>query len=206
MSSGNSSEQFVNIHEIRGPIVILKDGSLRVIVEAMSVNFDLKSADEKTSMIVGFQNFLNSVDFPMQIVIDSRKLDISNYIASVELVAQGLRNELLKVHANEYMRFVSGLTDLANVVSKKFYLVIPYYATEIGVQKVGIKDKIKNVFTTTNVMKDISNEKLQKYILQLDQRVALVRNGVEQMGVKTKIIEQDALATLYYNYYNPRPI
>jgi uncharacterized small protein (DUF1192 family) len=203
---GVSTEQFVEIEEIRGPVVILKDGSLRVIVEAMSVNFELKGEDEKISIIRGFQGFLNSVDFPIQIVIDSRKLDIANYIASLETMVQRLNNELLKVHATDYLRFVRGLADLTNVVSKRFYIVIPYYSSELTKGKEGILNKVTGIFGSKKKDKGISDENLQKYVVQLEQRVAVIRNGIEAIGVKTKVLEQDALASVFYSYYNPRPI
>jgi len=158
------------------------------------------------AILRGFQGFLNSVDFPMQIVIDSRKLNIADYIAQLDVLTQRIDNELLKVHALDYIRFVRGLADLANVVSKRFFIVVPYYGADLNKNKQGMVQRFTGMFKSEKKEKRVSDEELQKYVTQLEQRVAVIRNGIEAIGVKTNILQQDALANVYYSYYNPRPI
>ena len=125
-----NTKQFVDIFDIKDNVVILKNGSLRLVLEASSVNFDLKSNDEQIAIVRAFQNFLNSLDFPLQIVLHSRKLNIQNYLQQTQQIVEKVDNELLRIQGIEYIRFLKGLTELANIMSKKFYVVVPFYATE----------------------------------------------------------------------------
>lgn len=200
----NSAQSFVEIEEIRGPVLILKDGSLRAVIEASSINFELKSSDEKIAILRGFQNFLNSVDFPIQMVINSRRLDISDYIAKLKTTINTMDNEMLRVHAVAYTEFVEGLAKGSNIVVKQFYIVIPYYVTEITLGKVGLKDKIRNLFAQKKVVKKLDQENLNKYLTQLEQRVGVIRTGVEALGVRTSIMTRDKLIKMYHGYYNQR--
>ena len=201
-----STEQFVNIQEIRGPLVIVRDGSLRVVVLAHATNFEFKSEDEKIGILSGFKDFLDSVDFPIQIVMQSRKLNIEPYIKNIEATFATIDNELLRVQASEYARFVKGLTELQTIVSKRFYIIIPYYLSESSVGKTGIKERLKDLFIAKKHTKELSDQELDKYVTQLDQRIAVVRMGIERIGVRTDILDRDELIDLFYKYYNPHHI
>ena len=203
MATKNATKQFVEISEIRGPLVLAKDGSIRAIVECASVNFELKSSDEKNALIAAFQRYVNLIDFPMQIVINSQRLDISKYISYLEENIQKAPNELLRMQASEYKKFILGLTELNEIVSKHFYVVVPYYKTEMSVTKVGLDERLRNVFKSKSQQTILSNEELEKYVEQLDQRVAMTRSGLEQMGIKTKVLAEDELVSLYKSYYDP---
>src|SRR3989344_6803631 len=123
-----STINLVEISDIRDGVAILKDGSLRAVVDVGAINFELRSEDEQTAIIQNFQNFLNSLDFPLQIVITSRHLDIENYLKLVESSRASLTNELLKIQAAEYGNFVKEISSLANIMDKQFYVVVPFYA------------------------------------------------------------------------------
>jgi len=128
--ANQSTEQLVPITDIREGVVILKNGSLRMILEVSSINFELRSGDEQIAILQGFQRFLNSVDFPLQIVVGSRELNIDSYLKAIDGIIESAENELLKIQASEYSRFIKELSSLSNIMSKKFYVVIPFYVYE----------------------------------------------------------------------------
>jgi type IV secretory pathway VirB4 component len=199
-----TTKDFVQIAEIRDSILVLKDGSLRSIVEVSSINFELKSADEQVAIIQGFQNFLNSVDFPLQIVVNSRKLDVGPYIKSLETLGGILKNELLKIQAAEYTRFVAGLTELTNIMAKKFYIVVPFHAVEAAAQtKAGLFGAIKSVVSPSKFIKALTEEEIENYKTQLGQRIGVIIEGLSGLGIETKTLAGDTLTNLFYSYYNP---
>lgn len=199
-----STKDFVQLAEIRDTVVVLKDGSLRSIIEIGSMNFELKSADEQVAIIQGFQNFLNSIDFPLQILVNSRKLDIGPYLKSLEALNETLKNELLKIQAAEYTRFIKGLTELANIMAKKFYVVVPFYVIEAAVPtKAGLFGAFKSVVTPSKFIKTLTDEELENYKTHLGQRIGVIVEGLSGLGIETKTLAGDQLMNLFYSYYNP---
>lgn len=203
-----STKDFVEVADIRDTVVVLKDGSLRSLLEVSSINFELKSVDEQTAIITAFQSFLNSIDFPLQIAVSSRKLDIGPYIKSLDALAQGVPNELMKIQAVEYARFIKGLTELANIMSKKFYIIVPLHIVEtLGKgeegQKTGVFDAFKSILGPSKFIKTISDPELENYKIQLQQRIEYVTGGVSGFGLEIKVLGKDELTNLYYSYYNP---
>lgn len=198
----NTSE-FLDISQIRDAILILKNGSLRSIVEVNSVNFELKSADEQTAIIQAFQGFINSIDFPLQIVVASRKLDIGPYLKSLDSLLEKQSNELLRIQATEYNRFIQGLTELANIMSKKFYIVVPFYAVETPSAKKGLGQTFKSLFLPSKFIKSLSDEELENYKTQINQRVDMITSGISGLGLESKLLGNDDLISLFYTYYNP---
>ncbi len=201
-----STKDFVEIADVRDNIVILKNGSLRSVIEVSSINFELKSVDEQTAIVQAFQNFLNSIDFPLQIAISSRKLDIEPYLKSLDLLAQNIPSELLKIQAVEYTRFIKGLTELSNIMSKKFYISAPLYLTETvgtGSQKTGIFDAFRSVISPSKFVKTLTDEELMNYKTQLEQRIQFIMGGISGLGIETRVLNKDELMNFYYSYYNP---
>src|SRR3989344_935086 len=125
-----STKNLVDIADIVDNIVILKNGSLRTVIEVSSINFELRSEGEQVATLQNFQRFLNSTDFPLQIVVNSRRLDIEDYIKLIETTAESLTSELLKIQAAEYSKFIKELAELSNIMSKNFYIVVPFYVFE----------------------------------------------------------------------------
>ncbi len=202
-----STKNFVEIVDIRGTVAILKNGSLRSVIQVDAVNFDLKSTDEQAGLINGFQNFINAVDFPLQIVINSRKLNIEPYLSSLDAVKDKVSNELLKIQLYEYIRFIRGLTDLANIVAKKFYIVVPFYIVETaGGSASGLLNSLKSIFSPKKFAQSINEQQLDQYRIQLDERIALVIGAVGGLGLQARPLEADELRSMYYNYYNPGEI
>jgi len=200
----SNTKQFVDIFDIKDNVVILKNGSLRLVLEASSVNFDLKSNDEQIAIVRAFQNFLNSLDFPLQIVLHSRKLNIQNYLQQTQQIVEKVDNELLKIQGVEYIRFVKGLTELANIMSKKFYIVLPFYATEGKAAKTSLIESIKSMFQSgAEKVKKFAEQDFEIYKSQIQQRAELVTDGMAGMGLTSRILNRDELVKVFYPLYNP---
>lgn len=201
-----STKDFVQIADIRENVVILKDGSLRSVLEVGSMNFELKSSDEQTAIISAFQNFLNSVDFPLQIAVNSRKLDIGPYMKSLDKLTQSISNELMKIQAVEYTRFIKGLTELANIMAKKFYIVVPFYIVEtIGKDGggAGLFGAFKSVIAHSEAAKTLTDQEFENYKIQLAQKSRFIMDSISGLGIETRILGKEELMNLYYSYYNP---
>lgn len=206
----NSTRSFVEVSEVRDSVLVLKNGSLRSIIEVGSTNFALKSADEQTAIIAAFQDFLNSIDFPIQIVVHSRKLNIDNYLRSIDNLQETLNNELLKIQAVEYGRYIRGLTELTDIMSKKFYIIVPYFIVEGAViggagidKKKSFLSALKSIFSSENFIKELSPQEFEAYKAQVDLRVNLVMSSIYGMNLKGKLLENKELIELFYGLYNP---
>lgn len=197
-----STKQLVDIADIVDNVVILKNGSLRTVIEVSSINFELRSEGEQMAILQNFQRFLNSTDFPLQIVVNSRKLDIEDYVRIIDKAVESLTSELLKIQAAEYSKFIKELADLSNIMSKKFYIVVPFYVFETP-SKTGLVDSLKSIIKPSSVAKQIKPEQLETYRNQLMQRVELVFDGLVGLGLKTRLLEGPELMNLYYGLYNP---
>lgn len=197
-----STKQLVEMADIRENVVFLKNGSLRAVIEVSATNFELKSEAEQTAILQNFQNFLNSIDFPLQMVITSRKLDINEYLTLVDAATNELSNELLKIQAGEYSKFVKELAELANIMTKKFYIVVPFYVFETP-SKTGLLKSLTSIFKPSAAVKQLTDEQFQTYQSQLLQRVELTLDSLIGIGVKAKVLERDALMKIYYEIYNP---
>lgn len=202
---GQSTKSLVQISAIRGDVLILKDGSIRTLIEVGSVNFELKATDEQTAIITAFQNFINSIDFPLQIVVNSRKLNIDGYVKSLDTLAASLTNELLKIQAKEYASFIKGLTELADIMSKKFYISVPFYSIEAmgGIEKKSFLQSMKEMFGSKGLFKTLSDEEFATYKNQLQQRVELVLNSISGLGLNARVVLENELLGLFNNLYNP---
>ena len=200
--SVQSTKQLVTVSNIIDNIVLLKNGSLRSVIEVSAINFELRSEGEQIAILQNFQRFMNSIDFPLQIVINSRKLNIDEYIKLIEQSSNELTNELLKIQATEYSKFVKELSDLSNIMSKKFYIVVPFYVFETP-SKSGIVQSFKSIFKPSTVMRELTPEQLETYKSQLLQRTELIFDGLIGMGLKAKTLEMDDLMNLFYGLYNP---
>jgi type IV secretory pathway VirB4 component len=197
-----STKQLVEISNIVDNIVLLKNGSLRSVIEVSAINFELRSEGEQIAILQNFQRFVNSIDFPLQIVVNSRKLNIEEYLKLIDESSNALTNELLKIQAAEYSKFIKELSDLSNIMSKKFYIVVPFYVFEAP-SKSGIAQSIKSICKPSAVVKELTPEQLETYKSQLLQRTELIFDGLVGMGLKTRTLEKDDLMNLFYGLYNP---
>lgn len=198
-----STRQFVGIQEIRDDVLILKDGSLRQIIQIGSTNFELKSQDEQLAILAGFRDLLNALDFSLEIMVMSRKLNIGKYLEFLNQVIEAQQNELMRIQAVEYSRFVKELTQLANIMSKNFFVVIPFY---IGPRvKGGITQIFRSIFKPSEAVK-LNPEEFESYRTQLNQRVNLVYENLAGLGLGAKVLQKEELTNLYYRLYNPESI
>lgn len=202
MANESSTTSLVQIQDLRDGVVLLKDGSIRGIVQVSAINFELRSSDEQSAILQQFAGFLNSIDFPLQIVVQSRRFDISAYLATVQQASEQLTNELLKVQAQEYIRFVGELSELSNIMSKNFYVILPLSITPISESK-GFFGGIKDMFKKAPATQDLPPERLATYKTQLQQRADLIIGGLSGMGLQGHMLNQDELIRLFGELYNP---
>jgi len=198
--NARASQEFVPIKEIQDGIVVLKDGGLRAVLMASSVNISLKSEDEQNAIIMQFQNFLNTLDFSLQISIQSRKYDVTSYLATLEEKLKTQTEPLLKIQTQEYMQFIQNFTDNVNIMTKHFFIVIPYTPAVIATSG-GFLDKI---LPSSKLDKDKNKKsEFESYRSQLEQRVALVQQGLSRVGVRTVALKTDEEVELFYKVFNP---
>jgi len=197
------SQDILQIKEIRDGVLVLKDGSLRVVMMASSLNFALKSGDEQTAIVMQYQNFLNSLDFTVQFFIDSRKLNIEPYIEILKDAEQKQINELLKIQTTEYIEFIRTFVRASNIVSKSFYVVVPFTPPVFESPKGGLQSLLGGFFGSKATLQNISPEKFEEYKNQLWQRVDSVIQGLVRAGVRTVPLNTEELIELFYGLYNP---
>jgi hypothetical protein len=205
--SAKNSQDFVPIKEIRNGVIVLKNGGLRSILICSSINLSLKSSEEQVATINQFQSFLNGLDFPVQICVQSRRLDIRPYLLMLENRERELAEPLLKIQTREYIEFIRNFTDEVNIMTKTFFVVVPYSTPAIK--------------TGTNLLNDIlgkKNSSNQRQIesaeladfeekrSQLDQRVGVVIGELSRIGIRSSQLKTDEVVELFYKTFNPGDI
>lgn len=199
-NSGASTQKYVNVEEIKNDLIVLKNKSLRAVFLVSSINFELKSADEQEAIIAGYQNFINSLDFPIQIMISSKKLDINPYLQLLEEKRKNQTNELLRLQISEYSNFIKELTEVSQIMTKRFYLVVPFYPVE-NLEN-GFLDRVMNFFNPKQQVEE-SIEIFETYKNQLWQRVDQISAGLTSLGIKATVLNTEELVELLYSSYNP---
>lgn len=195
-----AAQKFLEIAEIKEDVVMLKNGSIRAVLEVSSINFDLKSTAEQEAIIVQYQNFLNSVDFPIQILITSRKLNIESYLEFLNDKERHQTNELLRLQLSEYREFIRNLVNASNIMDKSFYIIIPF--SPIENQQQGF---FSNLFNMMNPKKNIieKRESFDTYKNQLYQRVDHVIAALSGIGLRIVPLKTQELIELFFYAYNP---
>ena len=201
-TKGPATQEFLDIEKIRDGVVILKDGGLRAVLMCTSRNLELESIDSQNAIISAYADFLNSFDWPLQIVIHSRKLDIKPYLVTLEEKLKIQKNELLKIQTAEYIDFVKSFVTLSDIMTKRFYTVVPFdpveSKTESPIEKIGSLIKI-----TSPKTQQLPQEKFQEYKNQLFQRVEHIILALAHVGIKAAALNTEELMELFYNLYNP---
>lgn len=198
--SSKATQEFVPIKEVRNGIVTLKTGSMRALLMVSSMNFALKSEDEQKSIIFQFQNFLNALDFSVQISLQSRKLDIRPYLAILEERYSAQQNELLKIQIREYMDFIKVLTsEPNNIMTKTFFVCIPYDPASLSFDS-GIVSKLP--FGGKRSAEKV-NQSFEENRTQLEQRVSVVTQGLRAVGLRTVALGTEELVEIFYKMFNP---
>lgn len=182
-----TTQEFIPIQEIRDGIVILKTGEWRAVLMASSINFALMSREEQEAVISQYQNFFNSLDFNIQILVQSRRLNISGYLKSLEEIEAKQDSELLRIQAEEYRDFIKNLAEMANLMSKNFYVIVPFYPSGIG-------------------KKTLSTENFSRYKMQIDQRIDYIIAGLARTGVQSVQLGNEEILELLWSFYNPSEV
>ena len=192
------SQEFVPVKEVRNGVIIMKDGGSRGILMCSSVNFSLKSEDEQRAIISGFQTFLKTLDFSLQIVVHSRKMDIRPYIAYLEERMESQKSDLMRIQLREYSNFVQSLTEGTNIMTKTFYVVVPYApSTSFKGSALG------SLFGRKKDATEKSIDPFDEHRAQLEQRLAVVAGGLQSSGVRAAALGTEEIIELLYRAFNP---
>ncbi|MFZ6014929.1 MAG: hypothetical protein ACOYUZ_01060 [Patescibacteria group bacterium] len=197
---GVPAQRYLDIAEIKEDIVILKDGTLRAVLLVSSINFALKSEDEQSAIVQAYMQFLNALDFPIQVVIQSRKMNIDDYMGRLRDAESEQKNELLRNQIADYRSYVKQLVDLAEIMQKRFYIVVPYDPTMA--QQKGFVDRLGSIFTPMVTIK-LSEERFQKHKTALMLRTNNIIAGLQGMSLSAVQLDTQSLIELYYTVYNP---
>ena len=191
-----ATQDFVSIRDIKEDVVIQKNGQMVMVLLASSINFALKSLDEQRAILSQFQDFLNTLDFSLQIHMQSRRLNIEPYIAVLGELEEKQYNDLMRIQLREYMEFIRTFTRDVEVMNKNFFIVVPYSPS----LKIG--RGVGNLFSpkTGGAVNDSNFEENRT---QLEQRASLVSEGLARIGVRTITLGTDELVELYYHTFNP---
>lgn len=200
-ASAKAAQDFVPIKEVRDGVVVLKDGSLRMLLMASSINLALKSGDEQAAVISQFQNFLNSLEFTAQFFVESRALDIRPYIALLEERLAAEIDDLMKLQIREYIAFIREFTERANIMTKNFFIVIPYDPALIARGAGGALSSILPGGKTSAPA--LTDEQFEEYRSQLEQRVSIIEQGLIRTGVRVVPLGTEELIELFYKLFNP---
>lgn len=195
-----ATQSYMTISEIRDDSVIMKDGTLRAILLVSSINFALKSEDEQNAIIAGYISFLNSLDLPLQIVIQSRQLNLDEYLIAIKKAENTQTNDLLKLQTAEYRKYISELVELGDIMTKRFFVVV--YYDPISNQKRGFWQRGGDVISPTKVI-TLSQKEFAKRHKDLFIEVDKIISGLSSMGLRVSILNTQSLIELFYNTYNP---
>ncbi len=201
----NSSQNSLLISEIRDDMSVMNDGSFRAVVACQSINFDLMSDRERGGVEYSYQSFLNSLYFPVQIMIRSQRVDIGPYLERLAKMRRDQDNMLLGVLMEDYIDFVDQLSQEANIMDKTFHIVIPYYPTGDINSALNNSRNLLSGMVKPNKQTNITIDKVtyEKAKDEIKNRVSVITNGLFQMGVRSAQLKTKELAALYYNFYNP---
>lgn len=194
-----STQAYLDIAALKDGVVILKNGGMRAVIQVTSVNFALKSPQEQEDTVLRYQGFLNSLHFPLQIVMQSRKLDLTTYLAKLRERGQGEANGQIRGQIDAYVGFMERLIGVANIMDKRFYVVVPYDPD--GLRARSLLDRL--LHPTKQVTVTMTEQEFTDYKTRLNERVSLVAGGLGALGLKSGQLTTQQLIELYYATYNP---
>lgn len=195
-----STQTHLPIAEIKDGVVILKDGTLRAVLMTSSINFALKSEDEQNALISSYVSFLNSLDFPLQIVIQSRKLQIKPYVEKLIQLEKEQPNELLRIQTADYRSFIQELIQMGQIMTKRFYVVVPY--DPLSNNRKSFWARFKEVLKPALSVR-LKDERFKQRVEDLNMRLRQVFSGLQGMGLEVIQLDTQAVIELFYSSYNP---
>lgn len=200
--AGPPTQRYLDIAEIRENVVIMKDGTMRMVLMVSSINFALKSEDEQQAVIQGYMQFLNGLDHPLQISIQSRKMNIDGYLARLKAQEDTITNELLKTQIRDYTSFIKELVDLGEIMQKRFFVVVPYDPTAGNEKGKGFLVKLQNAIYPAMLVK-LNAKQFSERKESITRRTQMIAGGLESLGLSVALLDTQGLIELYYNSYNP---
>jgi type IV secretory pathway VirB4 component len=198
-SQNTASQDFIPIKDIRDGVVVLKNGQMCAVLLASSINFALKSTDEQEAILMQFQAFLNTLDFSIQMYVQSRRLDIRPYLELLASREGEQYNDLMRVQLREYIEFIRTFTSEVEIMTKSFFVIVPYTPVNTDV-----KANIKSIIKRGNAEAALDPMRFAEYRTQLEQRVTVVEQGLGRLGIKTIPLGTEELTELYYHFFNPQ--
>jgi len=195
-----STQQYLDIAEIKDNTVIMRDGTLRAVLAVSSINFALKSEDEQNAVISSYVGFLNNINSMIQIVIQSRELNIASYLEYLHQCEKEQTNKLLKIQTTEYIEYIKELISIGKIMNKRFYVIVPY--SPISDQRKGFFSSLSEAFRPATSLK-LKESKFLKYKESLYRRVESVNSSLSSLGVDVHQLDTQELIELYYKTYNP---
>jgi hypothetical protein len=198
MPQAKAAQSFVPVKEVRNGVIILKDGGYRGVLMCSSINFALKSEDEQRAIIGGFQTFLNTLDFTVEIVVHSRKMDVRPYLKTLEERKEAQQTELMKIQVREYINFIRNFIDGANIMTKTFYVIVPYAP--------GIANKVRPdvslPFLSGSKSESTATSSFDEDRVQLEQRMSLAASSLGASGVRAVPLGTEEIIELLYRSFN----
>lgn len=194
-----STLNFVEVSEIRDSTIILREGQMRGVIAVSSANFALKSSEEQEQIIGTYQGVLNSLEFPIQILIQSRRLDLTNYLNKLKDIEDGLTNDLLRDKMQEYQVYIKELLNEVNIMNKDFYIIVGYEPVSL---REGLFGRFFRALNPTRVIKQKQEDFIRNRKL-LMSRVDSVAGRFSGLGLKVNLLNTEQLIALLYNSYNP---
>ncbi|MFA6171171.1 MAG: hypothetical protein WCW77_03445 [Patescibacteria group bacterium] len=195
-----STQSYLDISEIRDNTLVMKDGTMRAVIMVSSLNFALKSDDEQNAIVAAYVSFLNNIEFPLQIVIQSRELNIENYMKDLGQRQKEQTNELLKIQTAEYIQYVKELISIGKIMSKHFYIIVPY--NPLSDKQKAFFPRLMDVFRAATLVR-MKDEMFFRRKVQLDYRAENIIGGLMSMGLNAVQLDTQGLIELLYNTYNP---
>lgn len=199
-NSNVSTQQYLDILEIKDDTVVMRDGTLRAVLGVSSINFSLKSEDEQNAIISSYISFLNNISTPIQIVVQSRDLNIDNYIEYLKGKEKEQTNKLLKIQTAEYIEYIQELVSIGKIMSKKFFVVVTY--SPLTDKHKGFFSQLSESFKPATILR-LKEARFAKYKESLSRRVDSIAGALFSLGVDVKLLNTQELIELYYNTYNP---
>jgi hypothetical protein len=206
----STTQRYLPFSEIRDNCMIMKDGSSRMILKVHAVNFNLKSDEEQDAIIIGYQRFLNSLRFPIQIIVRSLKVDIEGYLMRLKNIALKQSNPLLQEQTYRYVDFLTNLIDMAQIMKKDFYIVVPYDTDEDkSVRDTGIAGVFRSFWsaiTSEETVTSIREKRRRSEVMRKGnfERLSTIKTSLESIGIKSDEVKKDEIIKLLIGYYNPK--
>ncbi len=192
---GVSAQKYLDISEIRENLVLLKDGTMRAVLAVSSINFALKSVDEQNAIVQAYMGFLNSIDFPIQVIIQSRKMNIDAYLRQLDENEKGIGSDLLKGQIRDYKDFIKQLVKMGDIMQNRFYVVVPFNPLTKNAGQKTLTERVTDIFSPRVGIK-LSDERFQKFKFEISLRTNQIIAGLSSMSLNAVQLDTQSLIEL----------